>query len=330
MKKVPELIWSLKEESKKIEGNTPVFIKTQQIYDDNERNHIVFQGDNLEVIKGMANDYSEKIKIIYLDPPYNTGNEFIYSGGNLEEKYSNFKQSRDAGNAKENRHFDWLNMIYPRLLLSKELLNENGVIIVSIDDNEYANLRLILDEIYGEEKYIGTFVWHRRNYDESNEGIISHQHEYIVVYGNPKFDSEKTKRISSWIYKEYEQNDTTTEAMKLDYQYTGKQDLVDILEQDIGMNYPKPVKMLKQLVNYFSEPNDVILDLFAGSGTTGQAIVELNKESNSFRKCILVQIPKKTKKGGYDDISKITIDRITRAIMKNGENESISVYQIRK
>ena len=170
-------------------------IKEKSIDFDNTKN-LYIEGDNLEVLKVLRNTYSNEIDVIYIDPPYNTGKDFTYKdnftksnaqadleSGNLDEE-----GNRMVANKLENGryHTDWLNMIYPRLLLAKDLLSDSGVIFISIDDHEYANLKKICDDIFGEENFWATLI-RRTRHKGGEDGVnISTDHEYCLVYSNSK------------------------------------------------------------------------------------------------------------------------------------------------
>lgn len=156
--------------------------------------NLFIEGDNLEVLKLLQTSYYGKVKMIYIDPPYNTGKEFIYPDNFSEslETYLEYaghegrwKDSRSANSQENPRyHTRWLNMMYPRLYLARNLLRDDGVIFISIDDNEVSNLRKLCDEIFGEENFICTFVWKRRqNVDSRSKNGASLDHEYAIVYG---------------------------------------------------------------------------------------------------------------------------------------------------
>ncbi|MFR0612437.1 site-specific DNA-methyltransferase [Limosilactobacillus balticus] len=159
---------------------------------DNTKN-IFIEGDNLEVLKLMQKAYSEKIKMIYIDPPYNTGSDFIYKD-NFHKSYKNYlketgqidKQGNSTTTNKKTSgryHTKWLNMIYPRLKLARHLLNDDGVIFVSIDDNEIANLRYIMDELFGSNNFEGHIHWRRRkNQPNDRNKMIGLVAEHILVY----------------------------------------------------------------------------------------------------------------------------------------------------
>ncbi len=157
----------------------------------NKTENIFFEGDNLEVLKLIQDMYHEKVKMIYIDPPYNTGKNFVYSDRYSESlksskgKSKNF-DARDKNNFKINDaagryHSNWLNMMYPRLFLARKLLREDGVIFVSIDDHEVHNLRVIMDEIFDGRNFIEQIIWRKRN-TPPNDKVIGAAHEYILVY----------------------------------------------------------------------------------------------------------------------------------------------------
>lgn len=173
--------------------------------------NIFIEGENLEVLRILQKSYKRRIKMIYIDPPYNTGNDLIYKDDFTDpvEKYLlKTGQADEEGllvsNPKTNGRFhtNWLNMMYPRLRLAKELLKDDGLLFVSIDDNEYANLKLLLDEIFNEENHIITLIWHRRqNADNRNINMASTDHEYILVYGKTEKAKLKGKGIDLSKYK---------------------------------------------------------------------------------------------------------------------------------
>jgi len=159
--------------------------------------NIFIEGENLEVLKLLLKSYAGRVKMIYIDPPYNTGNDFIYSDDYAEPLEGYLKRTGQLGEHEEllttnsrasgRFHSSWLNMIYPRLQLSRHLLREDGVIFVSIDDNEVHNLRQLMGEIFGEESFLGCFIWHRRQVpDNRNRDRASTDHEYILCYKNPE------------------------------------------------------------------------------------------------------------------------------------------------
>ncbi len=162
--------------------------------------NLIIEGDNLEVLKLLQKSYHNKVKMIYIDPPYNTGNEFIYpdnfqEGLNDYLKYSG-QISQEGIKLSTNTetdgrfHSKWLNMMYPRLFLARNLLREDGVIFVSIDDNEVHNLRSLMNEIFGEESFVGCFVWRRRASSALADKRVSTDHEYVLAYQRSGFVAE--------------------------------------------------------------------------------------------------------------------------------------------
>ncbi len=156
--------------------------------------NIFIEGDNLEVLKLLQKSYHKKVKMIYIDPPYNTGNDFVYKD-NFKDNIKNYKEitgqvdgeGRNLSNNPETSgryHTDWLNMMYPRLKLARNLLKDDGVIFISIDDNELSNLRKMCDEIFGEENFVSDMIWAAGRKNDSK--LISVSHEYIICYAKNK------------------------------------------------------------------------------------------------------------------------------------------------
>ncbi len=384
--------------------------------------NIFIEGENLEVLRVLQKSYYGKIKMIYIDPPYNTGNDFIYNDkfaehkteylqkiGAIDEFGNIVNASLYQQNTRESGRFHsvWLSLMYPRLYLAKNLLREDGIIFISIDDNEVHNLRLLLDEIF-EEENVELMIWRKsgigRDGKMKNTTTFRNDHEYIFVcyktnknlnksfekpnweneYGNPDNDIRGNYKAGSISRKEEASNpnhalyytvispsgkkftrqfDVTFDEFEKLYKdnriYWGKngdavpaikvfanekrivttsslideksctttngsKELDEILNlENIGIEIrPKPASLLNKLVQIGSQKNDIILDFFAGSGTTAQAVLELNEEDNGNRKFICVQLNEKCKetseayKAGYKTIADITKARITRVIQK--------------
>jgi len=172
---------------------------------DNTEN-LFIEGDNLEVLKLLQKSYYGKVKMIYIDPPYNTGNDFIYPDDYKEDltTYLQYTGQVDAEGKKfstntetEGRfHSKWLNMMFPRLFLAKNLLSDNGVVFISIDDNEVSNLRKICDEIFGEENFVTTMIWKsRQNVDSRSLNGASNDHEYIICYRKSELGKIRGKEV---------------------------------------------------------------------------------------------------------------------------------------
>jgi adenine-specific DNA-methyltransferase len=407
-----------------------------------ESENLIIEGENLEVLKLLSGSYREKIKCIYIDPPYNTGKDFVYSDNFSQDKKAYWEDAGviedglkiDTNTETDGRfHSNWLNMMYSRLLIARQLLREDGVIFISIDDNEVHHLRKLCDEVFGEENFVGELPritkkagkssehFAKNNdyvicYQKSNESQLNsfehtdegfkHQDEWVeergvyklnqtldygsiqysasldyeieiagVIYRpgsvtkeemearklrNPKSDfcwrwskdlfefGYKNGFIvvkengSNRIYTKTYQNATIEKNEKgyfidfkqrtksissldlLDNEFSNdnsKKDLIGILNEAV-FEYSKPVSLVKKLALVGMNEKDVFLDFFAGSGTTGQAIIELNKEDGGNRKFILIQIPEATDKSneafkaGYKKISEITIERNKRVVQK--------------
>mgnify|MGYP000898068047 FL=1 len=375
--------------------------------------NVFIEGDNLEVLKILQKHYFGEIKMIYIDPPYNTGNDFVYSD-NYADSIGNYLemtgQIDDGGKLSTNSesdgrfHSNWLNMMYPRLKLAKNLLRKDGLLFISIDESEVDLLTLVVKDIFGEHNMIGKFIWRRRQTSDSrNLSRFSQDHDYVLVtgrtpnaslsgqdidqekYANPDNDprgpwmsvdlsglasasqrpnlhydlidpetnihyppnpnrgwsksresmqtllaegrilfpksptgrprekkflrdlrSSKTG-ISSLLGKEL--STTNTE---------GAREVRDLLEGKV-FDFPKPVQLLKTLITQGTNSDSVVLDFFAGSGTTAHAVMALNAEDGGSRRCISVQLPEPTgenseaRNAGFTSISAITRERIRRA-----------------
>ncbi|MGL2402430.1 site-specific DNA-methyltransferase [Helicobacter pylori] len=416
-------------------------------------NNAIIIGDNLDALKLLKSAYSEKIKMIYIDPPYNTGNDdFIYPD-NFRQDYQ--KILREVGlmeidengeeieseslkffknNQGSKTHSGWLSFMLPRLKLARDLLKEDGVIFISIDDNECANLKILCDEIFGEDNFVACAVWHKKDNASFLGKDIIDLLEYVLIYKKSAsfngtrdclIDTEKHRelitkpsKIGERIFKKdcclIENGDFTGLLEK--GSYGSKQFCMEILEdveiicgipkndikikgrfcwtqssldnetlkggrieiksikgmkpifyknfddsipyrpmrnllskkieKDVATNndaaneikeifdnlplfeYPKPSKLIKKFIRNVTatNSNDIILDFFAGSGTTAHAVMELNAEDKGNREFILVQIDEEIKedKSAYDFcknvlkstkpiISDITIERVKRA-----------------
>ncbi|WP_270304084.1 site-specific DNA-methyltransferase [Baileyella intestinalis] len=161
--------------------------------------NIYIEGDNLDALKLLQETYLGKVKMIYIDPPYNTGNDFIYEDDfsqSVNDYANNSGQTDEEGNrlvqnsdSNGRFHTDWLNMLYPRLRIAKDLLTSDGVIFISIDDNEYGDLRKICDEVFGAQSFLATFVWKRRASSQLDKSKCSTDHEYVLAYKGKDFSA---------------------------------------------------------------------------------------------------------------------------------------------
>lgn len=383
---------------------------------DNTEN-IYIKGDNLEALKLLQESYLGMVKMIYIDPPYNTGHDFIYPDSFImdNEEYNegtgyfdengevNFK--RENGISAGKYHSDWCSMMYSRLLLTRNLMKEDGVIFISIDDNEVDNLSKICGEVFGEENFVCKFIWKAKLGKVGTTSIISSVHEYILCYAkNVKMTKFKMIRNESEGRKEslrqwgvadrredrpsmyypitidgievYPIKEDGTDGRWRVGEQMAKQLLADgflelgeknghyniyrnfpagesftpyssLLLDEIGttakgatmlkslslgkvFDFSKPVELIKHLAYLCTENNDLIMDFFSGSGTSAQAIMQLNSEDNGKRKYIMIQVKEPTDKkseaykNGYHNICEIGIERIKRAgDMINDKNPMI-------
>ena len=369
--------------------------------------NLMIEGDNLEVLKLLQKSYAGKVKLIYIDPPYNTGKDFVYPD-NFHDSLQNYREltgqteggRRISSNTETSGRFhtDWLNMIYPRLKLARNLLRDDGVIFITIDDGEAGSLKHICDEVSGEENFRACISWQKK-YSVSNnfKGIASIRDHVLVYAKSPEFQNglfprnEESKaryqnpdrdprgpwkpvdywNVASvedrpnlvypitnpntgakiipdrkaWKYAkethelhEVEQRvwwgldgKNSVPALKLflsevrdgliphnwwpheDAGHTdeAKKALDKLFDGDAPFDTPKPVRLIQRIfqVGNLGE-NDIALDFFAGSGTLGQAICELNAEDNGNRRFILVQLQEPTGRLDYPNISTITRKRL--------------------
>ena len=391
--------------------------------------NVFIEGDNLEVLKILQKHYHGKVKFIYIDPPYNTGKDFIYPDNYKEGLHSYLEWSKQVNeegkklstNAEsEGRfHSNWLNMMYPRLKLARNLLTNDGVICVSIDDHEVDNLKKLMIEIFGETNFLAQMIWDKQH--SQQQGIFKRYHEYVLVFSrnaslnagisggegfieagalkkvskaNPaseftfpagvRFDapdgftltgtfgdSEKVTVVEGALSA---QSGETTERVTLKAGWTQKnqmkswfegtptidskgQEVIEFyfnsagklksrkkrsvvtpptilprygmvssqteqLDTLLGGHYfdnPKPIKLVQDFVSWFTADEDIVLDFFAGSGTTSHAVMRANFEDGGNRSCIQVQLPEPTdelseaRKAGFKTIADITRHRIKQA-----------------
>lgn len=375
--------------------------------DSDKSENIFITGDNLEVLKILQESYLGKIDMIYIDPPYNTGRDFVYSDRfqktdqELKEEMDLLdEEGRQVVGLKPNEkssagyHSDWLNMMYPRLRLARNLLKDSGVIFISIDDNEQANLKVMCDEIFGEENLISQ-ICHKARASISNDKIISNSHNTILLYakkervvfanrqtiglnpnlegfnkedergkyklvpvdgpgggkkGNPFYEFlgiEKYWRFSKTRMKEmYDTGLIVKTQNNLQQKYYLNNAInsrktvtswwdesfytssaTSQLKKLMGDNYfdtPKPVSLIKKMLEMFTALNKdaIILDFFGGSGTTADAVMQLNAEDGGNRKFILCTLDEEVadksaaKEAGYETIDQISRERIRRAAAK--------------
>ncbi len=423
--------WNGKQNAKKI-AQTPSSGTLRPCKEDSKNwdstQNLYIEGDNLEVLKLLQKSYHKKVKMIYIDPPYNTGKDFVYKD-NFKENIKNYLELTGQVDSEGNRlstnsetngryHSDWLNMMYPRLKLARNLLKDDGVIFISIDDNEVANLRKICDEIFGEDNYVQEIIWEKKFSPQNDAKYFSLNHEQVLCYAKnktlfnrnllPMTDEQKSRYLNldrdsrgiwtsgdltvarmtekdryeitlpsgriilptegrSWgVSKEkfeelrqdnriwFGENGDNIPRLKrfiseiqqgivpisiFYHSYVGhtqeaSKEIKALFDDKKYFDYPKPMRLLKQLSYIGTNKNDIILDFFAGSATTSHAVMQLNAEDDGERKYILVQLPEPTDekneayKAGYKNICEIGKERIRRAGEKLIENEELKIENL--
>lgn len=376
---------------------------------DKESGNLIVQGDNLHALKALLPYYAGKVKCIYIDPPYNTGNENWQYNDNVNAPEIKAWLNKVVGPEGEDlsRHDKWLCMMFPRLQLLKKLLRDDGAIFISIDDNEQGNLRLLLDEIFGRQNFINNIIWQKKYSPQNDAKYFSDNHDFIVVYAkrkelwnrkllprtdemnarylNPDNDKRGLWKSSDLSVKTYSANmdypiqtpsgrivnppagycwrvskQKFEEMIKDNRIWFGKsgnnvpsikrflsevqEGIVPLtiwLHSEVGHNQqarqdlkllfpesnfpfetPKPKSLIKRLLQIATDKDSIILDSFAGSGTTGHAVIEQNKEDNGNRKYILIELEENIAK-------EVTAERINRVIngytiqKQNGTTEQI-------
>lgn len=421
--------------------NTETLLSANKAHNNEPRNknskNLLIQGDNLDVLKHLKHAYSEQIKMIYIDPPYNTGGDgFVYSDDrkfSVEELASlanieldEAKRVLDFTESNSNSHSAWLTFMYPRLYLARELLREDGAIFISIDDNEQAQLRVLCDEVFGEENFLGQIVVLSNPKGRSQDKYFATNHEYVIAYS--RYNLEKgalsIAKSEGQISKEYKEEDSggkfrtielrnthrefgkhnrpnmfypifadetgrvelepfdgsekiepiwddghvgcwtwdgkkaerdlhllvarmvkiqnsdearlkifrksyasgsqrmiktflTEKGVQTEKGQTAFNELFDVKEK--LFQSPKPVKLIQELVSGTLDDDEIVLDFFAGSGTTAHAVMELNALDGGSRRHISVQLdepsdPKSEAfKAGYKTVFELTRERLLRA-----------------
>ena len=367
----------------------------------------IIHGDNLLALKSLLPEYEGKVKCIYIDPPYNTGNEnWIYNDNVNDPKIKKWLH-QIVGKDDLSRHDKWLCMMYPRLKLLKRLLSDDGAIFISIDDNEQANLRLMCDEIFGNQNFVNNIIWEKKFSPQNDSKYLSDSHDFIVIYAknkniwrpnllprtnemnarykNPDNDprgvwtssdfsaktySEKTDypittpsgrivrpaKSRSWISskEEFEKlvadnriwfgengNNLPRKKTFLSEVQSGLVSKTIWFINEVGDNQeskreiksfslqenfdtPKPTRLIERVLQLATEKNSIVLDSFAGSGTTAHAILKLNQEDGGNRKFILVEME--------DYANTITAERVKRVIKGYGDTPgtggSFNYYEI--
>ena len=377
--------------------------------------NLMIEGDNLEVLKLLQKSYAGKVKLIYIDPPYNTGKDFVYPD-NFQDNIKNYLEltGQTEGGAKISSntdtsgrfHTDWLNMIYPRLKLARNLLKSDGVVFVSIADHEIHNLRAVMNEVFGEENFIAAIIWQKVYAPKNSARHFSEDHDYIVVYAknadvwaprllprtaemearysNPDNDARgpwKAGDLSArnfygegtfpitcpsgreiagpppgtyWRVSKTKFNELDADGRiwwghdgnnvpaikrflsevkdgrvpqtlwtydEVGHTQVAKKELiatVDFPNSDVVFDTPKPTRLLRRILQIATAPDsqDLVIDFFAGTGSTMDAVFQQNAEDGGNRRCVLVQLPEPLTGGesaGWTSIADITKARLVGA-----------------
>ena len=404
--------------------------------DDSE--NLIIEGDNLLALKALLPKYQGEVKCIYIDPPYNTGNEGWVYNDNVNNPLIKDWFGQVVGKEGEDftRHDKWLCMMTPRLKLLRDLLSEDGVIFVSVDDNELYRLKNLMDEIFEEQNFLGNFIVNSTP-NARDYGHVGKMHEYCLFYSKNFLDTETEKLLDeekTFKYKDensefnihplYNSNvafhnknrpnlyypfylDTNSKngdfysisleklndsveifppksqkegiqfvwrwgkelskkelnkeivgyktdsgefrivqkmrttnkiirSLLLDKTFTSRKGTAEV-EELFGkkvFDFPKPVELIKTFIKISSDEDSIVLDSFAGSGTTAQAVMELNREDGKNRKFILIQILEKINEGkpayeaGYRYVHEITRERVKRVIKRDKLETGFSYFKL--
>ena len=377
-------------------------LEEKYTYNAEKSDNMIIRGDNLEALKALLPKYEGRIKCIYIDPPYNTGNEgWVYNDNVNDPKIRKWlgevvgKEGEDLS-----RHDKWLCMMYPRLKLLQRLLSYDGVIFISIDEIEHRYLELLMDELFGAHNRIDTFIWQNNYGGGAKSNYVVHLHEYVLCfakdiqnvgkielppddnilkyykYRDDRFETrgpyrlqplattsmdtrpnlrypiyyqgneiwpekqwfwskERTlaaqendelvfsERNGKWTvnYKQYLNGDDGTQRKSKPYSiitgiYTqaGTKAIRDIMGNGKAFDYPKPPELIMHFIQMVTGEDDIILDSFAGSGTTAHAVLNMNKADGGNRKFILVEM--------MDYAESITAERVKRVITGYGEGKN--------
>lgn len=360
--------------------------------------NLIINGDNLEALKSLLPKYEGKVNCIYIDPPYNTGNENWVYNDNVNSPQIKKWLGKVVGKESEDltRHDKWLCMMYPRLKLLHKLLAKDGVIFISIDDNEQANLKLMLDEIFGKGNFINNIIWQKKYSPQNDARFFSDMHDFVICYAKNRNNNENVGWVRNLLPRSEEANkryknldndsrgvwkssDFSVKTYSKDYDYpitipsgkiinppqgrcwrTSKEKFSQLVEDnriwfgekgenvpsikrflsevqdgsvpvtiwlrdEVGDNQearqilknifsdvefpfdtPKPPRLIEKIIKIASKNDAIILDSFAGSGTTAHAVLNLNKQDGGNRKFILIEME--------DYADTITAERVKRVI----------------
>ncbi len=397
---MPTLNWIGKDKVLNHHNEVPYRVLDKKYsFGDPDSENMIIHGDNLEALKSLLPQYEGQVKCIYIDPPYNTGNEgWIYNDNVNDPKIKKWLGEIVGKDGEDlSRHDKWLCMMYPRLRLLHRLLSEDGVIFISIDDREQVLLRMICNEIFGEANFVAQFIWQKRTSPDMRK-IVSTAHEYICTYcknisnintainkmslsdedeksyKNPDNDPRGPWSSGDFTAQGYRPNQmyeiTTPGGIKclppagrcwknieseflrlveegrmwfgadgkgiprlkiylseregknvwtwwdnkgVGHSQEATKEIGKIFGTPTAFDYPKPVRLIQRVIQIATSKDSIVLDSFAGSGTTAHAVLNMNKEDGGTRKFILVEM------GDYADT--VTSERVKRVIDGYGEEK---------
>lgn len=363
--------------------------------------NLIIHGDNLKALKSLLPTYSGKIKCIYIDPPYNTGNENWAYNDNVNSPMIKEWLGKVVDKEDLTRHDKWLCMMMPRLKLLRELLSEDGAIFISIDDIEQHNLRVLLDEVFGPDNFVANIIWQKRTSPDSRV-VLGAGHDFIVSYAKnfdefyqtvKKLELSDTQKeqfknpdddpLGPWVssdftaqgYRPNQVYQITTPAGKkysppdgkcwkniepvykkllkegrmwfgadgkgmprrktylneregsvpwtwwtnkeVGHNQDARKEIIEIFGDSNAFDTPKPVSLIKRILQIATDHDSIVLDSYAGSGTTAQAVLELNKEEEGQRRFILVE--------QEEYANKVTAERVRKVIkgIKGSKDENL-------
>lgn len=412
------LFWPGKREARRLAAKpsrgTLVPVPGEGVNEETTRN-LFIEGDNLEVLKLLQKSYAGRVKLIYIDPPYNTGNDFVYKDdfrdplGDYLRKTGQVDEEGEPlttnTRADGRFHSNWLSMMYPRLRLARNLLADDGLIFVSIDDHEVHHLRMLLSEVFGDENFVCNLIWKKMDSPSRNDPnrAVTDYHEYVVVFARsaemaslrkkskPELaegyqitlpDGRLARRrqlrkngkgarrqdrptmwfpltapdgtqilpvapegwegrwalsletwlereaqgLTEWIERDYGWVPYVLEVLPdelgvpwptlwtdVDQTRQAKAKFTELMGGDIQFDNPKPTNLLREMMKMLADPSALVLDFFAGSGSTGHAVFEQNLEDGGHRNFILVQFPEPVQQEKVRTIADIAKKRLTRA-----------------
>lgn len=279
----------------------PLVLDRAKSINPTEDDNLIVQGDNLQAMKALLPCYAGRIDCIYIDPPFNIQDEtWIYNDNVDDSKMKERLRQKKVDGADPQRHDKWACMMWPRLQLFKKLLSDDGIVFISIDDNEIASLKLLCDEILGEDNFVANFIWQHGPQGVNHPDEFSVQHNYILCYRNSK--TAKKTRLGNFPNHAIE---TIWLGEDVGTALSALEEIREIFKEPV-FGTPKPQALIGRILRIGSGKDSIILDSFAGSGTTAHAVLDLNRKDGGNRKFILIE------REDYADA--ITAERVRRVI----------------